>query len=1190
MMDHRSPPILIGDTPQKRPAQDVQGEYVAMLGERFYRIRNYDALEPFSMSIVSGSDHWLFISSTGGLTAGRGSAEQALFPYYTVDKLTENSENTGAKTILLVTRARQTWLWEPFSERQRGVYQIERSIYKNIAGTVVLFEEHNHSLGLTYRYAWRTSETFGFVKTAWLHHVGDTPCQVELVDGLQNILPANVAVSTQNIFSPLLDAYKRSEVDPETGLAILALNSTLTDLAEPSESLLATTVFQIGLDPIQYLLSSKQLDRFRAGMGVAMETEVRGQRGAYFVYATLRLLPGAERSWHLLADVGQDSAAIVLLDKKLRGNQAELLEVLGQDIAANQANLTQLVASADGLQVSGDRLGAAHHFANVLFNVMRGGVFADQYRVHRQDFIEFVAQRNRTVLEEGSAFFSALPVAMDILDLGARAEAYGSEDVVRLTYAYLPLWFSRRHGDPSRPWNRFVIDIKRADGSRRLGYEGNWRDIFQNWEALAYSYPEYVESMICTFLNATTADGYNPYRITNHGIDWELPEPNNPWANIGYWGDHQIVYLQKLLEISTRVHPGKLQDLLVQPIFSYADVPYRIKPYAALQRDPYNTIDFDWELERAIAVRVAERGADGRLVCARNGRVLHVTLAEKLLTLLLAKLTNLVPEGGIWMNTQRPEWNDANNALAGKGLSVVTLGYLRRTLVFCRELLAQSALRTVPIGVEVEGLFRQVLAILRQFQDVLAGPVGDEQRRAIMDALGRAGSDYRWNYYAQGFSGARAEMPRSDFIAFLALAQRYVEHSLRANRRDDNLYHAYNVLHLDGHRASISHLYEMLEGQVAILSSELLTGAESLALLESLRNSSLYCADQHTYLLYPDRELPGFLEKNRMAPTQVQGLALVAELIGAKDRTLIIRDVAGIYHFAGHIRNVKDVTRALEALRSQARYAGLVEEEAARIEGLFEEVFRHREFTGRSGTFFAYEGLGSVYWHMVGKLLLAVQETILRTREEASTEALVAQYADIRRGLGFNRTPAEYGAFPSDPYSHTPRGQGAKQPGMTGLVKEEILTRQAELGLFIENGNLVFDFLLLDRNEFLADPAVFAYWSVAGQSQQIELPAGTIAYTFCQVPVILRAGGGPDIQVWRTDGSSEQISGHTLDAVNSRHILQRDGMVHHLVVSCGKPGEIPRTPSERETGLEPATACLGSRNFACRLLQVLGAV
>ena len=44
---------------------------------------------------------------------------------------------------------------------------------------------------------------------------------------------------------------------------------------------------------------------------------------------------------------------------------------------------------------------------------------------------------------------------------------------------------------------------------------------------------------------------------------------------------------------------------------------------------------------------------------------------------------------------------------------------------------------------------------------------------------------------------------------------------------------------------------------------------------------------------------------------------------------------------------------------------------------IFEEVFNHKAFTGRSGTFFGYEGLGSIYWHMVSKLLLAVQENCL---------------------------------------------------------------------------------------------------------------------------------------------------------------------------------------------------------------------
>ncbi|NIP14298.1 MAG: hypothetical protein GWM88_06045, partial [Pseudomonadales bacterium] len=53
------------------------------------------------------------------------------------------------------------------------------------------------------------------------------------------------------------------------------------------------------------------------------------------------------------------------------------------------------------------------------------------------------------------------------------------------------------------------------------------------------SFPEYLEGVISKFVNTTTADGYNPYRVTKDGYDWEAPEPDEPWANFGYWGDHQ---------------------------------------------------------------------------------------------------------------------------------------------------------------------------------------------------------------------------------------------------------------------------------------------------------------------------------------------------------------------------------------------------------------------------------------------------------------------------------------------------------------------------------------------------------------------------------------------------------------------------------------------------------------------------
>jgi hypothetical protein len=1142
-------PIFIGRTVQKRQEKNPKGEYVHLLGEIFYKIAHYDSLAPFFMSLVSSSNHWMFIVSTGGLSAGRINANHALFPYYTVDKLTENNENTGAKAIFLIERDKDKFLWEPFSNRQEGIYDVERNLYKNIPGNVLVFEEINHDLGLTYRYAWRTGDTFGFIKSSWLINNVSTPCRVEMLDGIQNLLPAYVTEVTQNTFGSLLDAYKKNELDPKTGLGIYALNSTLTDLAEPSESLLATVAWQVGLQADGYLLSSHQVESFRTGLWMQTKIETRGERGAYFAHAVTELQVGAEHAWHIVADVDKDAASVVHLTQLLQNNRNDLNVLLENDMAANTASLEQIVASADGLQVTDQPLRTSHHFANVMFNEMRGGYFPDQYKISSADFVNYVSSLDHRVLTEQTTFFAGLPTELSLQELHTRAKSSGHPDVIRLASSYLPLAFSRRHGDPSRPWNRFSINIKKKDGSQQLDYEGNWRDIFQNWEALAYSYPEYTESMIAAFLNATTADGYNPYRITRHGIDWEIPEPNNPWANIGYWSDHQIIYLLKLLEISCKLHPGRLQEALAQPLFSYANVPYHIKLYSEILQDPFNTITFDWETEKQINAKVKEQGNDGKLVQSTENRVLYGTLTEKLLTLLLAKLVNFVPEGGIWMTTQRPEWNDANNALVGKGLSVVTLAYLRRYIVFVHDLIRQNAHESVELHAEIAAFFEQMMKILAESRSALQTGFNDVQRRVLMDALGHAGSDYRWNFYKTGFSGKTAILSKENLVGFFELALLYVDHTLRANRRSDDLYHSYNILHLQPGTAAVSHLYEMLEGQVAILSSGLLSGAESLALLNSLRSSALYRADQRNYILYPDRALKGFVEKNRLSPQQVKGLALVAELEKASDVSLLVRDEIGDYHFAGNIHNVKDVKQALESLKSQPHFSDLVTKDSPKIEALFEQTFHHDQFTGRSGTFFAYEGLGSIYWHMVSKLLLAVQETILRTRGEPSTAKLIECYADIRAGQCFNKSPEEYGAFPTDPYSHTPAGLGAKQPGMSGMVKEEILVRQAELGFTIVDGRITFDFLLFDHRELLQSPSTYRYLDIAGQWEQLELPTGSLAYSICQVPVILQTSNSAMIQVHLKDGIVQKIEGSILDFENSRHIFERDGAVHHLVVS-----------------------------------------
>lgn len=1138
--------IRVGPAELKTASGGSGGEFVVRQGEQCYRIADYDRMRDFFFTLVSDSDHWMFLSTNGSLTAGRRNPEHALFPYYTDDKIEDGQGRTGSATIVLAQRGAKTFLWEPFSDRYQGLYALQRNLYKSIVGNAVLFEETNHDLGLTFSYGWRTSDAYGFVKRSELRNSGNAAITVRILDGIRNLLPHGVTRYMQSARSTLVDAYKKNELDQDTGLGIYALSSIVVDRPEPSEALKATTVWSAGVDVRTHLVSSLQVDRFRQGYPLATESDVRAERGAYYIETELCLAPEAEASWVTAAEIDQGPDDVAALLHALQDKGALMAEVQ-RDVAEGTDTLRRIIAHADGLQCTADRLSTVRHMANTLFNVMRGGIFEHNYVVRTEDFRSFVRDRNRTIYTQQEAFFAALAPEVSVQHLIGAAQAGADRQLERLSYEYLPLMFSRRHGDPSRPWNQFSIETRKQDGSRNLYYQGNWRDIFQNWEALGLSFPGFIGSMICVFVNASTADGYNPYRITRDGIDWEVSDPNDPWSNIGFWGDHQIVYLLKLLEIARDHHPGAVETLLHRRIFAYAHVPYRIKAYKDLLADPRDTIVFDHTLNAEIAERARSMGADGKLIPRRDGTVYLVTLAEKLLVTVLAKLTNFIPKAGIWMNTQRPEWNDANNALVGYGVSMVTLYYLRRFLAFCAGLFDDSP-QDVVVSEEVATLFVAVSEAITTYERTLSNP----DRKAILDALGSAGSAYRQTIYAEGFSEETKRITQADLQTLFGRALTCIDHTVRANQRHDRLFHAYNLMSVPAHGdLSIRHLYEMLEGQVAALSSGCLSAEESLDVLTALRESALFRQDQYSYLLYPDRELARFVDKNNIPDEAHKASSLLQALTNAGDTTLVVQDVQGRCHFNGSFRNAKDVQRALNTL-SAAGYKAAVDQEGSRILDLFEGLFDHRSYTGRSGAFYGYEGLGCIYWHMVSKLLVAVKECCQRAAQNTADpmviHALAACYYDIRKGLGLHKTPDAYGAFPTDPYSHTPGHGRAQQPGMTGQVKEDIIARWGELGVVISGGRITFRPLLLRREEFLPAPATFAYYDAEGRAQSLPLDAGALAFTYCCIPIVYHLSEPASIRVSGKD-ATQTIEGLRLDRETSSSIFARSGAVRRLDVS-----------------------------------------
>ena len=153
----------------------------------------------------------------------------------------------------------------------------------------------------------------------------------------------------------------------------------------------------------------------------------------------------------------------------------------------------------------------------------------------------------------------------------------------------------------------------------------------------------------------------------------------------------------------------------------------------------------------------------------------------------------------------------------------------------------------------------------------------------------------------------------------------------------------------------------------------------------------------------------------------------------------------------------------------------------------------------------------------------AVQEICIRSKDSDSRDALMAHYYDIQRGIGAHKSVLEQGAFPTDPYSHTPAMMGAQQPGLTGQVKEDVIARLWELGVRIHNGCIGFDPFLSTESG--------------------------ITFTICSVPVEMQRGEAESIAVVHANGEKTEYDGSELNTELSAEIFNRTGSIARIIVT-----------------------------------------
>jgi primosomal replication protein N len=89
---------------------------------------------------------------------------------------------------------------------------------------------------------------------------------------------------------------------------------------------------------------------------------------------------------------------------------------------------------------------------------------------------------------------------------------------------------------------------------------------------------------------------------------------------------------------------------------------------------------------------------------------------------------------------------------------------------------------------------------------------------------------------------------------------------------------------------------------------------------------------------------------------------------------------------------------------------------------------------------------------------------------------------------------------------------------------------------------------MLRREEFLTSPSTFDYVNIASQNKQLHIEAGSLCFTYCQVPVVYSLSARNHLQITMQDGSTRAFEGLSLDADTSHKVFQRSGAVTQITV------------------------------------------
>lgn len=610
--------------------------------------KNYQKQKPFSSFLPGiagkkGIPLWSFYVNRGQVITsfGRRDKNGAILEFFPANAAYMYTKTIGFRTFIRVDGA----TYEFFKEDG-----LNQTLY--VERDSVSISEINEALKIkvTVKYFTLPNEKIGaLVRKVTFENLDLKPRDIEVLDGLTQILPSGIDYGGFKAISNLLQSWM--DVDFKSGYAFYKLRASTGDSAEVSE-----------VTDGNFYISKLENETVKiiADTKLVFDTDTSFSKPYGFMYRTFDAFTTKPQ-----VVVNQVPCAFSAFSTKLN----------------KMVTLNTLVGYTSDKNLLDDYVG----LLNTAYVMSK-----DQ-----ENTLLHQTLTNAIHTETAEPLFDAYLKQCYLDNLLRGGEPFPIETKSGVASYHL---FSRKHGDLERDYNFFVIEPEYYSQGN-----GNFRDVLQNRRNDTLFHNFVGDHNLWHFASLISADGYNPLSIEGlqfeyagkviyQGLDGFIQKPFTPGSlykklidvgyddsqaentmkvilkesnpiikasfGEGYWNDH-FTYIYDLIEGYLDIYPEHEQSLLFEKkkyrfFDNHTDV---------LPRQEKTVLTKDGKVRQYGALAHHHGHSDWLLI---NHKPIEVTLASKLLTLVLNKYGLLDPAGiGLSYDANKPGWNDAMNGLPG---------------------------------------------------------------------------------------------------------------------------------------------------------------------------------------------------------------------------------------------------------------------------------------------------------------------------------------------------------------------------------------------------------------------------------------------------------------------------------------------------------------------------------------------